>query len=79
MVFKNCDIIKKHYDLLIKPEADKKSKEEKLREEKLRKNLLLMQQQILSKTTGVAQKLPDNGGLFKNKILHLFNETLSIF
>ena len=79
MIFKNCDIIKKHYDLLIKPEMDKKSKEEKLREEKLRKNLLLMQQQILSKTTGVAQKLPDNGGLFKNKILHLFNETLSIF
>ena len=38
-----------------------------------------MQQKILSKTTGVAQKLPANGGLFKTKILNLFNETLSIF
>ena len=77
--FKNCDIIKKHYDLLIKPEADKKSEKEKKREEKLRKHLLKMQQKILSNTTGIAQKLPDNGGFFKNKILHLFNETLSIF
>ena len=79
IIFKNCDIITKHYDLLIKPELDQKSKEEKRREEKLRKHLLMMQQKILSKTTGVTQKLPENGGLFKNKILNLFNETLSIF
>ena len=79
MIFSNCDIIKKHYDLLIKPEVDKKSAEEKKREEKLRKNLLYMQNRILSKTTGVNQKLPENGGLLKNKILNLFNETLSIF
>ena len=79
IIFKNCDIITKHYDLLIKPEVDQKSQEEKLREEKLQKHLLLMQQKILSKTTGVAQKLPANGGLFKTKILNLFNETLSIF
>ena len=79
IIFKNCDIIAKHYDLLIKPEADKKSKEEKIREEKLRKNLLFMQQKILSKTTGINQKLPGNGGLFKNKILYIFNETLSLF
>ena len=79
IIFKNCDIITKHYDLLIKPELDTKSPEEKRREEKLRKHLLLMQQKILSKTTGVTQKLPENGGIFKNKILNLFNETLSIF
>ena len=79
IIYKNCDIIKKHYDLLIKPEADQKSPEEIMREEKLRKHLLYMQQQILSKTTGVTQKLPENGGFFQNKILHLFNETLSIF
>ena len=79
IIFKNCEIIKKHYDLLIKPEVDKKSEEEKIREEKLRKNFFYMQQKILSKTTGVTQKVPDNGGLFKNKILNLFNETLSIF
>ena len=79
IIFKNCDIITKHYDLLIKPESDQKSTEEKRREEKLRKHLLLMQQKILSKTTGVTQKLPENEGIFKNKILNLFNETLSIF
>ena len=79
IVFKNCDLFTKHFDLLIKPELDQKSKEEKKREEKLRKHLLMMQQKILSKTTGVAQKMPENGGLLKNKIICLFNETLSLF
>ena len=79
IIFKNCDIFSKHYDLLIRPEVDTKSKEEKKREEKLRKHLLLMQQKILSKTTGVTQKIPENGGMFKDKIIGLFNETLSFF
>ena len=79
IIFKNCDIFSKHYDLLIKPEIDQKSKEEKKREEKLRKHLLIMQQNILSKTTGVSQKMPENGGIFKDKIIALFNETLSLF
>ena len=79
IIFMNCDIFSKHYDLLIKPEFDQKSKEEKKREEKLRKHLLIMQQKILSKTTGIPFKIPENGGLLKDKIIILFNETLSIF
>ena len=38
-----------------------------------------MQQKILSKTTGITQKMPENGGLLKDKIIHLFNENLAIF
>ena len=79
IIFKNCDIFSKHYDLLIKPEIDEKSKEEKKREEKLRKHLLIMQQNILSKTTGVSEKMPENGGMFKDKIISLFNENLALF
>ena len=79
IIFKNCDLFSKHFELLIKPEIDKKSNEEKKREEKLRKHLLIMQQKILSKTTGVVQKFPENGGLLKNKIITIFNETLAIF
>ena len=79
IVIKNCDIFCKHFDLLIKPELDVKSKEEKKREEKLRKHLLSMQQNILSKTTGLSNKMPENGGLFWNKIINMFNETLSMF
>ena len=79
IIFKNCDLFTKHFDLLIKPEVDQKSKEEKKREEKLRKHLLMMQQKILSVTTGVAQKMPENGGLLKNKIICLFIETLSLY
>ena len=79
IIFKNCDLFSKHYDLLIKPEADAKSKEEKKREEKLRKHLLIMQQNILSKTTGVSNKMPENGGMFKDKIISLFNETLALY
>ena len=79
IIFKNCDLFSKHYDLLIKPELDQKSKEEKKREEKLRKHLLIMQQKILSTTTGVTQKIPENGGLLRYKYINLFNESLSIF
>ena len=79
IIFKNCDLFSKHFDILIKPEVDIKSKEEKKREEKLRKHLLIMQQKILSKTTGITQKIPENSGLLKNKIITLFNENLSLF
>ena len=79
ITFMNCDLFSKHFELLIKPEIDQKSEEEIKREEKLRKHLLIMQQKILSKTTGIAQKIPENGGLLKNKIIKLFNETLSFY
>jgi hypothetical protein len=79
IIFKNCDLFSKHYELLIKPEFDQKSKEEKKREEKLRKHLIIMQQKILSSTTGIIQKIPENGGLLKPKIINLFNANLALF
>ena len=79
IIFKNADIFSKHYNLLIKPEVDTKSEEEKKRQEKLRKHLLIMQQNILSTTTGVSQKMPENGGIFKDKIISLYNENLALF
>ena len=79
IIFKNCDLFSKHYELLIKPEFDQKSREAKKREEKLRKHLIFMQQKILSTTTGITQKIPENGGLLKPKIINLFNENLALF
>ena len=38
-----------------------------------------MQANILSRTTGVTTKMPDNGGLFTDKIITLNNETLALF
>ena len=79
IILKNCDLITKHYKILIKPSLDKKSEEEKKREKKVRKHFLVMQDIISSKTTGVKIKMPENGGLFTDKIIFLHNETLSMF
>ena len=79
MILKNCDLITKHYKILIKPSLDKKSKEEQIRERKLQKHLLAIQARILSQTTGVITKMPDNGGLFTDKIINLNNESLVLF
>ena len=79
ILLKNCDLFSKHFHILIKPNLDKKSKEEIKREEKLRKHKLAMQNRILSRTTGVRTKMPENGGLFTDKIINLFIENLSIF
>ena len=37
IIFKNCDLFSKHYDLLIKPKLDQKSKEEKKKRRKTKK------------------------------------------
>jgi len=79
MILKNCDLIAKHYKILIKPNLDKKSKEEQIREKKLHKHLLAIQARILSQTTGVITKMPDNGGIFTDKIINLNNESLVLF
>ena len=79
MILKNCDLITKHYKILIKPSLDKKSKEEQIRERKLQKHLLAIQARILSQTTGVIAKMPDNGGIFTDKIINLNNESLVLF
>ena len=79
MVFKNCEVLIKHFKLLVKPGLDNKTDEEKKREKHRRKHLIAMKEKILSQTTGVSIKMPDNGGLFTDKIINLCIETLSIF
>ena len=79
ILLKNCDLITKHFDILIKPNLDKKSKEEIRRENIIRKNKIAIQNQILLRTTGVPTKMPENNGLFTNKIINLFIENLSLF
>ena len=79
IIFKNCDLMTRHYKILIKPSLDKKSEEEHKRERHVQKHLLAMQAKILSQTTGVTTKMPDNGGLFTDKIINLNNETLALF
>ena len=79
ILLKNCDLFSKHFKILIKPNLDKKNKEEIRRENKMRKHKLAMQNQILNRTTGVKTKMPENGGLFTDKIINLFIENLSMF
>ena len=38
-----------------------------------------MQEKISARTTGVKIKMPENGGLFTDKIINLNNETLGLF
>ena len=79
IVLKNCDLMTKHYKILIKPNLDKKSEEEQKRERRVIKHLKAMQEKISDRTTGVTIKMPDNGGLFTDKIINLNNETLALF
>jgi len=79
IILKNCDLITKHYKILIKPSLNEKSEEERKRLIKRQKHLIAMQTKISSRTTGVKIKMPDNGGLFTDKIILLHIETLSLF
>ena len=79
IVLKNCDLFTKHYKILIKPSLDKKSEEEQKRERKLKIHLLKMNEKIIKHSTGVKTKMPENGGLFTDKIINLNIETLSLF
>ena len=79
ILLKNCDLFSKHFNILVMPNIDKKNKEEIIRENNLRKHKLAMQNLILSRTTGVTTKMPENGGLFTNKIINIFIENLAIF
>jgi hypothetical protein len=79
IVLKNCDLLTKHYNILIKPSLDKKSEEEKKREKHIRRHFQARQEKITKYTTGVKIKMPENGGLFTDKIINLNNETLALF
>ena len=75
---KNCDLFSKHFNILIKPNMNKKDKEEIKRENIVRKHKIAMQNRILKRTTGVATKMQEKG-LFTGKIINLFVENLSLF
>ena len=79
ILLNNCDLISMHFNILVKPNLDKKSKEEKRRENNIRMHKLALQNQIINRTTGVRTKIPDNGGLFMDKVINLFIENLSLF
>ena len=78
MVLKSCDILKKHYNLIKKKEIEQ-DEEEKKRELIIHQEKKRLQRKIEERTTGVQVKLPKNGGLFTEKIINLFNETLKMF
>ena len=78
MVLQSCDILKNHYDLIQKIEIDKNEEEKKriiLIEEEKNK----LKQKIEERNSEIPIKLPENGGLFKEKIIKIFNETLKMF
>ena len=74
MVMKSCYLIKKHYDLLNKNEEIIMKKETKLMKDKKK-----MEKLNNSKNAAVEIKLPNEGGLFFDKIISLFVESLGIF
>ena len=79
MVLKSCDIMKKHYLLIQKYDYTEKSDKDKRKEKQIMMQKRALQEKITARTTGVQVKLPDNGGLFCEKIIKLFNETLRMF
>ena len=80
MIFKillrSCDIFKIHYELIEKEDKTKEINEdyiEKIREKKLKRKI------IENKIKNTDIKLPQNGGLFSEKITILFIQTLNMF
>ena len=74
MIMKSCELMKKHYDLLNKYEDILSNKNTKLFKDKMK-----MEKLNNSKYTAVEIKLPNEGGLFFDKIINLFAESLGIF
>ena len=76
MVLRTCEIFKIHYELIEKEDTLKEGSDEyieKMKEKKRKKKL------IEHKIKGTDIKLPQNGGLFSEKITILFTQTLNIF
>ena len=79
IIMKNSKIMTKHFNLIPKPSPDKKSIDE-IKNEKLKLEHKLNSQEINEKnTTGIPIRMPLNGGLFMEKIIYLYNESLSMF
>jgi len=74
MITKFCDLLKSHYNLLNNNEEIIKEKEKKLFKDKIK-----LQKLAKLKENITLVKLPENGGLFGEKIIHEFTESLGIF
>ena len=74
MIMKSCSLIKKHFDLLNRNEEIIMNKEKKLFKDKKK-----MEKLNNSKNAALEIKLPNEGGLFFDKIINLFVESLGIF
>ena len=76
MVLRTCEIFKMHYVLIEKEDTLKEGSDEyieKMKEKERKKKI------IESKVKGTDIKLPQNGGLFSEKITILFTQTLNMF
>ena len=76
MVLRTCEIFQKHYELIEKEDTSKEGSDdyiEKMKEKKRTKKF------IEKKIKGTDIKLPQNGGLFSEKITILFTQTLNMF
>ena len=76
MVLRTCEIFKIHYELIEKEDESKETTEEFI-EKKNKKKLMLKQIENKIKKTDI--KLPQNGGIFSEKITILFTQTLNMF
>ena len=79
MIIKSTEILKKHYDLLLKNDIDENSIEEKNRIEKLNehKNKFVINSQ--NQKADLYFKLPENGSLLSEKTITCLNYSLNIF
>ena len=76
MVLRTCEIFKIHYELIEKEDESKENTEEYIEKKKKKKS---MRKIIENKIKGTDIKLPQNGGLFSEKITILFIQTLNMF
>ena len=76
MVLRTCEIFKIHYELIEKEDESKENDEEYLEKKRKKK---IMRKNIEEKIKGTDIKLPQNGGLFSEKITILFTQTLNMF
>ena len=76
MLLRTCEIFKIHYELIEKEDLSKADDEEYI--EKM-KNIKSKRKAIEKKIEFTDIKLPQNGGIFSDKISSLFIQTLNIF
>ena len=76
MVLRTCEIFKIHYELIEKEDTLKEGSEEYIEKMKEKRKTRKF---IENKIKGTDIKLPQNGGLFSEKITILFTQTLNMF